>query len=196
MVRPEAAAVLGTPIVVARVQTRQGQADTVEGPLGTAHGPDSGPKAEAVRAGRSPADPVGSSCLTAGRQIASPGRPYRPAPPPPPLSKDALAGNVPLRTFGQLKQLWEARVEPKDASRRPVLRRNASPSGLRPRPEIQGNSSNLDPVAAQEGSAAASTPTCADGCSSGNRFTRSFRLAQNRQPNGVRSLCENEHFGL
>jgi uncharacterized protein len=30
------------------------------------------------------------------------------------LSKDALAGNVPLRTFGQLKQLWEAKVEPKD----------------------------------------------------------------------------------
>jgi uncharacterized protein len=29
------------------------------------------------------------------------------------LSKDALAGNVPLRTFGQLKQLWEAKVEPK-----------------------------------------------------------------------------------
>jgi uncharacterized protein len=40
-------------------------------------------------------------------------RPSRPAPPPPPLSKDALAGNVPLRTFGQLKQLWEAKVEPK-----------------------------------------------------------------------------------
>jgi uncharacterized protein len=38
-------------------------------------------------------------------------RPHRPGPPPPPLSKDALAGNVPLRTFGQLKQLWEARVE-------------------------------------------------------------------------------------
>jgi protein Tex len=38
-------------------------------------------------------------------------RPSRPAAPPPPLSKDALAGNVPLRTFGQLKQLWEARVE-------------------------------------------------------------------------------------
>ena len=29
--------------------------------------------------------------------------------PPPPLSKDALTGSVPLRTFGQLKQLWEAR---------------------------------------------------------------------------------------
>jgi protein Tex len=28
------------------------------------------------------------------------------------LSKDALAGTVPLRTFGQLKQLWEAKVEP------------------------------------------------------------------------------------
>ncbi len=40
-----------------------------------------------------------------------PSRPSRPAPPPPPLSKDALAGTVPLRTFGQLKQLWEARVE-------------------------------------------------------------------------------------
>jgi uncharacterized protein len=40
-------------------------------------------------------------------------RPRRPSPPPPPLSKDALAGNVPLRTFGQLKQLWEAKVEPK-----------------------------------------------------------------------------------
>jgi uncharacterized protein len=46
-----------------------------------------------------------------------PGRPPRVTPPPPPLSKDALAGNVPLRTFGQLKQLWEARVEgPPDAA--------------------------------------------------------------------------------
>ncbi|OJW06048.1 MAG: hypothetical protein BGO49_07300 [Planctomycetales bacterium 71-10] len=38
-------------------------------------------------------------------------RPSKPAPPPPPLSKDALTGNVPLRTFGQLKQLWSAREE-------------------------------------------------------------------------------------
>ncbi|WP_337177342.1 Tex-like N-terminal domain-containing protein [Paludisphaera sp.] len=38
-------------------------------------------------------------------------RPPRPAPPPPPLSKDALTGNVPLRTFGQLKQLWAARED-------------------------------------------------------------------------------------
>jgi uncharacterized protein len=40
-----------------------------------------------------------------------PSRPSRPSPPPPPLSKEALAGSVPLRTFGQLKQLWEARVD-------------------------------------------------------------------------------------
>ncbi|WP_165250694.1 Tex-like N-terminal domain-containing protein [Paludisphaera soli] len=42
---------------------------------------------------------------------AMPPRPARPAPPPPPLSKDALTGNVPLRTFGQLKQLWQARED-------------------------------------------------------------------------------------
>jgi uncharacterized protein len=45
-----------------------------------------------------------------------PARPSRPGPPPPPLSKEALTGSVPLRTFGQLKQLWEARVDsPEDA---------------------------------------------------------------------------------
>jgi protein Tex len=38
--------------------------------------------------------------------------PRKPAPPLPPLSKDALTGSVPLRTFGQLKQLWQARTEP------------------------------------------------------------------------------------
>ncbi|WP_435007779.1 Tex-like N-terminal domain-containing protein [Tundrisphaera lichenicola] len=38
-------------------------------------------------------------------------RPTKPAPPPPPLSKDALTGSVPLRSFGQLKQLWTAKVE-------------------------------------------------------------------------------------
>jgi uncharacterized protein len=40
-----------------------------------------------------------------------PPRPARPSPPPPPLSKDAIAGNVPLRSFGQLKQLWQARTD-------------------------------------------------------------------------------------
>jgi uncharacterized protein len=42
---------------------------------------------------------------------ALPPRPAKPAPPPPPLSKDALTGSVPLRSFGQLKQLWVAKVE-------------------------------------------------------------------------------------
>ena len=41
-----------------------------------------------------------------------PVKPAKPAPPPPPLSKDALTGSVPLRSFGQLKQLWQARDEP------------------------------------------------------------------------------------
>jgi uncharacterized protein len=38
-------------------------------------------------------------------------KPAKPAPPPPPLSKDALSGSVPLRSFGQLKQLWQAKVD-------------------------------------------------------------------------------------
>jgi len=38
-----------------------------------------------------------------------PPRPAKPALPPPPLSKDALTGSVPLRSFGQLKQLWQAK---------------------------------------------------------------------------------------
>ena len=47
----------------------------------------------------------------APRLRADPAGPRGRAPPPPPLSKEALTGSVPLRTFGQLKQLWEARVE-------------------------------------------------------------------------------------
>ncbi len=38
-----------------------------------------------------------------------PPKPAKPLPPPPPLSKDALTGSVPLRSFGQLKQLWQAK---------------------------------------------------------------------------------------
>ena len=36
-----------------------------------------------------------------------PPKPAKPAPPPPPLSKEAVAGRVPLRSFGQLKQLFD-----------------------------------------------------------------------------------------
>jgi uncharacterized protein len=65
---------------------------------GGARGPYTGPSSGQPRQDRGPAN-------------RPPNRPSRPAPPPPPLSKDALAGNVPLRTFGQLKQLWQARTD-------------------------------------------------------------------------------------
>ena len=38
-----------------------------------------------------------------------PPKPAKPAPPPPPLSKEAITGSVPLRSFGQLKQLFDTR---------------------------------------------------------------------------------------
>ena len=38
-----------------------------------------------------------------------PAKPAKPAPPPPPLSKEAITGSVPLRSFGQLKQLFDTR---------------------------------------------------------------------------------------
>jgi uncharacterized protein len=83
---------------------------TVEGHTRPAPGPG-GPPGRGGQGGPYPPGPN-----PRGRHDRGPGgrpgpRPSRPAPPPPPLSKDALAGNVPLRTFGQLKQLWEARIE-------------------------------------------------------------------------------------
>ena len=39
-----------------------------------------------------------------------PPKPAKPAPPPPPLSKEAITGSVPLRSFGQLKQLFDTRT--------------------------------------------------------------------------------------
>ena len=67
-----------------------------------------------------------------GAGPAPSGRPSPPGPPPPPLSKDALAGNVPLRTFGQLKQLWEARAEgPRPRRIGPARGSRSSPRMLR-----------------------------------------------------------------
>jgi len=77
------------------------------------HGPASGPpRGRGGPRGPYPG-PSGGEPPRQDRGPASrpPNRPSRPAPPPPPLSKDALAGNVPLRTFGQLKQLWQARTD-------------------------------------------------------------------------------------
>jgi protein Tex len=82
---------------------------------GPGHGPGPGPRGpHSGPGGRPPYRP--DRDRDRGPAPRPPARPSRPGPPPPPLSKDALAGNVPLRTFGQLKQLWEARAEgPGDA---------------------------------------------------------------------------------
>jgi uncharacterized protein len=62
----------------------------------------------------------GSGTPARFERAAQPPRPSKPAPPPPPLSKDALQGNVPLRSFGQLKQLFEARTSsPEEESSAP-----------------------------------------------------------------------------
>jgi protein Tex len=61
-------------------------------------------------------------------------RPSRPAPPPPPLSKDALTGSVPLRTFGQLKQLWEARGDEPEAPSASASEPGHTPPAESPKP--------------------------------------------------------------
>ncbi len=60
-----------------------------------------------------------------------PPKPAKPAPPPPPLSKDALTGSVPLRSFGQLKQLWQA----KDGDEPGPEGQQAPPDSPPPHPE-------------------------------------------------------------
>jgi uncharacterized protein len=72
------------------------------GPRGGPGGPGHGPGPGRPGPGRQDRPP----------SQRGPSRPSRPSPPPPPLSKEALTGTVPLRTFGQLKQLWEARETP------------------------------------------------------------------------------------
>ena len=102
------------------------------------------------RTGRRSAASFRIAIATAGPAPRPPSRPSRPGPPPPPLSKDALAGNVPLRTFGQLKQLWEARVEgpepkigsgdppsqPPRITRAPAQEPPTHPAGSTPPPDL------------------------------------------------------------
>jgi uncharacterized protein len=90
-----------------------------------------------------------------------PGRPSRPSPPPPPLSKEALSGSEPLRTFGQLKQLWEARVEsPEDQPGHPdshPLDRSPDASGP-PATTVEPDSANhASPPASEASPGAAET---------------------------------------
>ena len=104
----------------AEVRPRPGTR-AVEGPAAGTSGTVRG--RAAGQAGPGPARSARGSRPRSGP--APPSRPSRPSPPPPPLSKEALTGSVPLRTFGQLKQLWEARVEPGDEPQ-------ASPPRTRP----------------------------------------------------------------
>ena len=62
-------------------------------------------------------------------------RPSKPTPPPPPLSKDALTGSVPLRSFGQLKQLWTARVEGEPEPGEPTPETQTPPPPPAPEPQ-------------------------------------------------------------
>jgi uncharacterized protein len=61
------------------------------------------------RGGHSGRGPGRADRREGGPDQRPPSRPHRPSPPPPPLSDEARAGKTPLRTFGQLKQLWETR---------------------------------------------------------------------------------------
>jgi uncharacterized protein len=87
---------------------RFGQGGGGRGPGGGGRGPggSGGGRFERAQAPR-PATPL-------------PTKPSKPAPPPPPLSKEALQGGVPLRSFGQLKQLWQAKVDEPDAPGAPT----------------------------------------------------------------------------
>ncbi|MGC8642721.1 MAG: S1 RNA-binding domain-containing protein, partial [Isosphaeraceae bacterium] len=76
-----------------------------------------------------------------------PSRPSRPSPPPPPLSKEALTGSVPLRTFGQLKQLWEARETTGEEGTPPQTSQNqqAAPEPAPPRETSREPASSEQP---------------------------------------------------
>ncbi len=74
------------------------------GAFGRTGGPRTGGGGSQNRYGSPPPQPSGST-------PAAPPKPAKPAGPPPPLSKAALTGTVPLRSFGQLKQLWTALVD-------------------------------------------------------------------------------------
>jgi uncharacterized protein len=82
-----------------------------------------------------------------------PAKPSKPAPPPPPLSKDALTGNVPLRTFGQLKQLYEERSKPEAEPAQPATDEPPAPPAPQAAAENSApdaNSHSADPAPAQE----------------------------------------------
>jgi uncharacterized protein len=99
--------------------------------------------------GQGPGGPRPPARQDQGPPNRPPTRPSRPSPPPPPLSKDALAGNVPLRSFGQLKQLWQARTDDPPAS----------PVGTAEQPLHQAGEDQPAPVTDQAQNSTESTET-------------------------------------
>jgi uncharacterized protein len=65
------------------------------------------------------------------------------------LSKEALTGSVPLRTFGQLKQLWEARETTGEEGTPPQTGQNqqAAPEPAPPRETSREPASSEQPSA-------------------------------------------------
>ena len=77
---------------------------------------------------------------------AAPKKPKAPTGPPPPLSTDAITGSTPLRSFGQLKQLFETRQEPEaENSEGQPPRVEDQSGGTPPGPPDQGTSETTPP---------------------------------------------------
>jgi len=93
------------------IGTQTGPPQNEGGPPRHGHGPGSGPPGRGGHRGPHPGrGPGRPDRHETGPGQRPPSRPHRPSPPPPPLSEEARAGKTPLRTFGQLKQLWETRT--------------------------------------------------------------------------------------
>src|SRR5262249_43600073 len=109
--------------------------------------PGGGPRGAGGGGGGGPAPPPPSP---APRR--PPARPPRRPPPPPPPSKDALPGNVPLRTFGQLKQLFEERGKEDEPANTGAGEPASPPSSTppAPAPTAEGESPTPEAVAPPE----------------------------------------------
>lgn len=107
-------------------------------------GPDNRQNRGAPGQSRGQGPPRRTGAAGAAPAHRPPPRPSKPKAPPPPLSKDALAGHVPLHSFGQLKQLWEARKEvtpPADAEPAASALVSEPASPIAEAPPEQGSSS-------------------------------------------------------
>jgi uncharacterized protein len=74
-------------------------------------------------------------------KAAPPRKPKGPPQPPPPLSKAALTGSAPLRSFGQLKQLYEAREKDPESETPDGPPPAGAPEAVPPEPRPEPNES-------------------------------------------------------